>query len=71
MSIEYKDIDKTGTISFSDLQKIMEEITDLQMKDSYIDYLIYFMKCSDNSNLKLEDLEYNVNKNFLIIFLNF
>jgi hypothetical protein len=58
-AIKFEDLGNSGSISFSGLQKIMEGVN-IQMKDSYIDFLIYLMKSSKNPDLKIEDLEYAV-----------
>lgn len=58
-SITKMDRDKLGYVSFMNFRKILEN-TNFNVKDKYIEYMIYKMKsdCSDDS--ALDDLRYNV-----------
>jgi len=57
------DKEKTGYLSFMNFRKILES-TNFNVKDKYIEYMIYKMKssCSINEYSCLDDLRYNVNK---------
>ena len=70
-SIEKSDPNKSGFMSFMNLRKILEN-TNINLKDKYIEYLIYFMKCYNDENSNLDDLKYNViilfKRDLMIIF---
>jgi hypothetical protein len=55
------DKDKSGYLSFMNFRKILET-TNFNVKDKYIEYMIYKMKssCSLNEYSSLDDLRYNV-----------
>ena len=62
-SISKMDTEKLGYLSFMNFRKILEN-TKFNVKDKYIEFMIYKMKCeclSEDSSL--DDLRYSVNKN--------
>ena len=54
------DTEKIGYLSFMNFRKILEN-TKFNVKDKYIEFMIYRMKCEcDNEDSSLDDLRYNV-----------
>ena len=57
------DTDKLGYLSFMNFRKILEN-TKFNVKDKYIEFMIYKMKCEcmHYEDSSLDDLRYSVNK---------
>lgn len=68
-ALEKNDPNKTGFIKFLDFKKILEN-PNIKIKDKYIEYLIYSMKCFQNDNSCIDDLKYTVNLLIKIILCN-
>ena len=60
-SISKMDKEKSGFLSFMNFRKILES-TNFNIKDKYIEFMIYKMKCACiNEDSSLDDLRYSVN----------
>ena len=60
------DTEKIGYLSFMNFRKILEN-TKFNVKDKYIEFMIYKMKCEcNNEDSSLDDLRYGVNININI-----
>jgi len=53
------DSKNTGHISFSTLRMVLENI-DKEIKEEYVEYIIFLMKQNENDNFSLEELNYKV-----------
>lgn len=59
------DREKLGYISFMNFRKILEN-TNFNIKDKYIEYMIFKMKFECEEECALDDLRYNVIKKIFI-----
>ena len=63
------DKEKLGYLSFLNFRKFLES-TNFNVKDKYIEYLIYKMKSDCNEDSNLDDLKYNVNIILILLLIN-